>query len=550
MIKILPAFIVLVAVGCCSNRASAQFEFANPVINLCADGITEISSYENWTAYQTIDGTMNGELDTQHCINLGSLGSDAAILEEEIDISKPVFLHWHGSPVLLQPNYLYNIWPSMYNEGAINTTDITYCDDGFCQGYGIAVQVPDDPDDADSEPQIRWHFQEFGTSQWSGGFAPACLASEYFESDQHIVDLYLKFQFNPGFSQFYVYANYLDYVWDMQTIDNSSIQWYYNGANNYSLDWGNYLALHELSFPNLANITYLELTPQPNTATQEEVILTIGYETTLTFQPYTDLRGALIEGSADLRHNVTLINNGGEFCMPMFFELVFGPGENFVFNDGHVGLAWGSCLRFQPQSTLHLGYHAMLHYGEQGMGMLGLQSGCALQMDELAELHIDNTVRMFNEPWQTDLEDVHIYLREGNQLVFGPYSHLENFSTNEEMKLVVHLEGGYLNIDELSDEEKKHIEVEYAKKNETLALLQLQGNPATDVLSCSLHALAEGNAQCLITDANGKLIQSGSVLLQSGYNHVTTDISALSEGIYFARFTLHDANVVIQFVKQ
>lgn len=534
-----------------SLAVDAQFSFIEPITNLCADGETPTTSFVGWEAYQTYDGTKDGERDTLHCIQLGELTYQATILESEIDISKPVFLHWQGAPVALQQDYLYNI--SMYasSMSAINLTDINYCDDGFCQGYGIAVQVPDDPEDGDTIAETRWHFQEFGQTFWGGDYAPACLPSEQFTTDQYITDIYLKFLFMPGFSEYSVYDLYLDYVWDMQLLTNDELPWYYAGDNSYSLGWGNYLALHDAAlFPNLNNISYLELSPQPNTATQENITFFINQEATLTFQPYTDMRGALLEGSDEIRHTVSLVNNGGEFCMPFGFELVFEPGDRYIFNDGHLGMAWGTCMRFQPDSKLQIGAHAMLHYGEQGMGMLALQSGCEMLLSHHAELHINNTVRMFNEPWQTTIEDIHLFLNDGNQLVFGPFAHLENFSMNEEMKLVVHLNGGYLDLGNLSEEERKHIEVIYPEQNEELAVLQVLGNPALEQLQCTVHSMKEANTRVEIMDANGRLVMEMNGMLVSGFNQLSIDISSLSSGVYISRLSQGSAVVNMKFVKE
>jgi hypothetical protein len=43
---------------------------------------------------------------------------------------------------------------------------------------------------------------------------------------------------------------------------------------------------------------------------------------TLEIQPFTHLRGALVQGSDTLRHILNLVNNGGNFCLN-FLDLIF-----------------------------------------------------------------------------------------------------------------------------------------------------------------------------------------------------------------------------------
>jgi Secretion system C-terminal sorting domain len=533
------------------SGAQAQFDFNEPEMQTCADGETQVQSYVGWQAYQTLDGTHNGPLDPEHCINLGDLSGMAIITESEIDVTKPVFIHWHGaSPIPLQANQLYAI--NLYNSSnGLDLYSIDYCDDGVCQGYIVKTRVPDDPSDADAEPEVRTYTQEFGPSTMMGlEIAPMCLASEYFSTTNEITDLYFKLLFEPGFGTYQMQGGYLEEIWLAQVIDTQSIIWYQSLPNEYYLWDFNFLVLHdETSFPNLENITYLEVGPYPNVAEVTNVLLSVQPQASLSFQPFTAVRGTLVEGSADQRHTVTLINNGGEFCINSWFELVFGPQHSLIYNAGKMNMAWGSCLRFEPNSTLQVGTNAALHYGEQGMGMLAMQSGSKIVLEPGAKIVMDNALRLFNAEWQTEPEDIHIYLNEGNSLVFGNYASIDNVSDNEQMKLVVHLNGGYVDITHLSEESLRHIEFVYPEQNESMALLAVLGNPAAHSFNFQMHTQQQGKGVIHMIDAMGKIVAEYAVNFTEGFNQLQLDVQALAEGTYTMQLQAGNDQLSTRWIK-
>ncbi len=517
-----------------NQKAYSQFYFINSEMHTCADGITEVSGFEFWEAYQTIDGTYDGELDPTHCINIGTEPNFASVLESEIDITKPVFLHWHGdAPVQLSPNQLYNI--TFYNSGqGLDLYSIDYCDDGVCQGFIAKTRVPDDPADADTESEVRMYTQEFGPNEMMGmEIAPMCVASEYFLDVNEITDLYYKLQFEPGFGTYFINDGYLEGVWDVSELDNQSLTWYQSAPGDYFFSYSNLLVMHDdTSFPNLDNITYLEASPIPNVSEVTEVSLTLESPATLTFQPFTAVRGGYIEGSTEQRHSVVLVNSGGEFCLNSFFELVFNPQNSLIYNSGKMNMAWGSCMRFEPGSTLQVGTNAQLHYGEQGMGMLAMQSGSHIVLEDGASIIMDNPLRLFNANWQTEVENIHIYLNQGNSLVFGTYSSVENMSDGELMKLVVHLNGGHIDISNLDAESLKHLEFVYPEQSKSIALLAVLGNPVSDAINFQMHTQQPGLGKVIMMDAMGKIVATYTATLAQGFNQLQLNVQHLVAGTY------------------
>ncbi len=544
---------LLCAMAClsASHNALSQFNFSVPETHLCADGVTEVEAYQYWEAYQTLDGTYYGEVDPAHCVNLGIEPFTAIISEADIDITKPVFIHWQGAaPVQLSANWLYNI--TFYNTSqGLDLYSIDYCDDGVCQGFIAKTRVPDDPSDADTELEVRIYTQEFGPSEMMGmEIAPMCVASEYFLDVNEITDLYYKLQFEPGFETYFINDGYLEGVWDVSELDNQSLTWYQGAPGQYFFYNSNLLVKHdEASFPNLENITYLEASPIPNAPEVTEVLLTLESQATLTFQPFTAVRGGFIEGSTEQRHSVVLVNNGGEFCLNSFFELVFNPQNSLVYNSGKMNMAWGSCMRFEPESTLQVGPNAELYYGEQGMGMLAMQSGSKIVLEEGASIVLDNALRLFNADWQTEIENIHIYLNEGNSLVFGPYSMINNISNGEQMKLVVHLNGGFVDIANLDAESLKHLEFVYAEQNQSIALLAMLGNPVSDALNFQMHTQQQGNSSVKMIDGMGRVAAEYNMALAQGFNQLQLDVQHLPAGAYTMQVQVGNEQFSTRWVK-
>lgn len=447
---------LLAAIG---TFGRAQFGFDTPINQLCFDGQTALQVFQHWEAYQTLDNLYNGTIDSTVCINLGNLLGMAELPTAEFDPTKPVFLRWHSDDgYYLEPNMLYAL--SIYLNMDMINTDVQDCEDNVCNGFIVRVRVPDNPNDFDLLPEYRTHVQEFVLTEF--GNISVCLPTESFLEGTYIEDIVLKMYVQPDAPSLQVYDPFLEYVWSSAMLTTNEMLSYQTDQFNYSLwPFTNYVVQYqETTFPALEAISYLDVSPVPNIAELAVVNLTLQEYASLSFQPFTALRGALVEGQTEQRHILSIINNG-TVCMNFWFELVMPPGGTFTYQRGKIESSWGSCMRFVPDATLRVGQDAVLEFGEQGMGMLATQSGALIDLEENAQLVLHCPLRMFNEPWQTNIENVHVYLKPGNALVFGPDASLENFSTDATMKLVVHLQGGYLDMANLSNEERKHIELVY-----------------------------------------------------------------------------------------
>jgi hypothetical protein len=513
------------------STVKAQFAFSTPINQLCIDGETTITGFQNWMAYQTLEDTYDGTIDSTVCINLGSQPWQAELMTSEFDASKPVFLRWHSDDGhLLDPNTLYalSIYLNMMNDLNSGLED---CEDGVCNGFIVRVRVPDSPNDMDDLPEYRLHTQEFVANNF--GYISVCLPTESFENGTFIEDIVLKLNVIEEAPSILVYDVFLEYVWSGVILGESDMLDYQNGQFNYTLwSYNNYVIQYEeTTFPSVDDISYLDVSPVPNISEQAAIFLTIAQEASLTFQPFTALRAGLIEGQTEDRHILSIVNNGS-VCMNFWFELALPPGGTYIHNEGRIESSWGSCMRFVPDAKLRVAADKVLEFGQMGMGMLAMQSQSLIELEENAQIELNCPMRIFNEPWQTEIEHVHVYLKPGNALVFGPYASMENYSTNETMKLMVHMQGGYLDIANLSDEERKHIVLVYDNATPNFDWISQESLVTDDEWNGACRVKGNAALTWEVYNSAGQRVLSSSVSNNQHYVQLSFSTADWSNGMY------------------
>jgi hypothetical protein len=75
--------------------------------------------------------------------------------------------------------------------------------------------------------------------------------------------------------------------------------------------------------------------------------------------------------------------------------------------------------------------------------------------------------------------------------------------------------------------------------------VKLYPNPATNVFNVELNALTDAQMEMTVYSMNGSLVNSKNIQLTEGNNTITEDISSLSTGIYFVKFTNTSSNETI-----
>jgi hypothetical protein len=516
-----------------SITAISQDGFNNVISDSCINGDSLFRPLA-WRAYQTSNNRWDGERDS-NCISLSAGLSDdvGRIQMDEIDITRPVFIEYVGNPLEIYPDQTYNLCVHSNTNSMIDLANNDFCDDGICEGLIMGIAVPDDPNDEDSEEELRYYYEEFqnGTNDfpyWGAqSIVPFCFASENFAGPQYMTQLILKFKFLPDAQGEYELdqVQILTWSWFASALDSASLLSFSSGPDTYDF-YGSfditqaYTLQHPpevYSYPD--SVYYLDVYPFPNTTEPTLITLTFHENTALLPYPYCMFRGGLVEGSNEIRHTYNLVMNGSIYCLATGEDL-FDPGCSFIYNGGDLDLSQKSCLRFYQRSSLVVEDNQTFRYGKQGRGMLALHSGAYFILKSNAEFVLNSPISLWGNYGEERPENIHITLNSGNKFVFGPYSALRLADANSEMKIIFHLKGGILDYANLDEASRKNIEVICDKPDSKLAFLEMFGNPSEADFTFNLYSEFQDNAHFEFFSLNGELLFTESQMLQKGYNYI------------------------------
>lgn len=519
------------------------FNSGNQIASPCANIPGTMN--DGWELYQTENNLYDGIHIDAFC----GVSNWWSFQYADADLTKAVFCRYLVEDIPLSSNQTYTF--NTYNlfQELIDFENQEFCLGGLCQGIILEIEVPDDPNDSDDLPEIRHHQLE--AVMIDGSIQFPCFASEYF-SGQKIVSFIIKF-----FPQTVSGTVYFDAIemWESDNnIEVSSTFLEQSVLGNYiSLNQGfnaNYLVKHDpLSFPSAENITFAEAQSDVDNTSAQDITIFVDNYSFLAFQPYTDIRGKLVEGSETERHNLIIYLNNANVCITYgFFEVIMKPGDELAVNKGNLLMNRSSCIRIEKDATLRVKENSQLNYGFHGEGMLALNSGCNVVLEENAKVVFNSIFSIWENAWEDYPNDIEITLNPGNQLIFGPQAQFVNKSLDNRMKLVIHQQGGYLDVSNLSEEEKQHIEIVYEEPSSSFAILThaLQA----DNMFLALHATNSFISNFSILDLNGKLIKKGQINVNSGYNSIHIDLPVLALGTYFISFDSPFGSQVLKFISQ
>lgn len=549
---------------CLSQSFFAQNfpSFIDPIDIPCYDSTLTIQTFEGWEAYQTMDNTKDGIKDSTICINIYNPNTyKGSIYFDEFDENRPVFLKYtFPENTILEENAVFSINQNLGLEffNLIDTENDLFCNDSFCDGAIVRVEAPIAP--GDSVPTIREYQSQFGVDDYFGYGANVCFPSEYFEDGNRLIDYTLKIPFlpnpdqnvfeffRPGFDDFDFLTYSLDSASILQYNDSQFVYWfssYFGLENNFLVRYED-----ELEFPSVDHVDYLDLYPIPNVDTVSMVNLQFGYGTSLTFQPFTELRGGLIEGSDSIRHNYNIEFMSGNICMYPFLEVVISDRNRLTYYDGEFDIQHNACVMLKRNATLEIAQNSHLEYGKNGVGMIALFDESNLVLNTHSSFEIDNQIILWDTPWLDEDQSIEIHLVPYSEFSFGPSSRIDNRATNHNMKMRFHMEGGKLDLAGLSEEDLKHIELVYPENNQEEMEIQFLQNPVDENLKFSLNMDSKSNGDLLIFDTSGRQIISKNMDLQKGVNFFSESVETLSVGVYTLKMVSANQSKTGRFVKR
>ena len=511
--------------------------FQNVVEVPCAVSSDTIDGFLEWSAYQTTDSSAWGPKDSI-CFDYGSVGNNRLELDlGQTNPALPIFIRSKldtNNQVLLDSNTLYKVQFS-FSSLPFSTPNLllgTNCPDDLCSGVSIGIEIPDS---AGTGKETRWYAGEFTDNgpYWNVEF---CFSTERFPLGNHISNAWVRIGQDGNNSGIAIYNRSALYFEDFR-FSTEQIRSISAPGNTAHLGWGNNLLMmyNDSTYPDANHISYVEATPSPNVATQQQLDIYIDFSANLNFQPFTQLRGAEVLGDT-LRHTVNLINNGGTLCGYTFIDIVFENGNKYSHRAGKLDLIGPkSCMSFGNGGILSVEKNATLNYGSLGNGMLALRTGGVIEIGKNAELEIGGSLVLGEYRHETSPQKFEIILKRGSKLSFAEGAHLLNYLSKfpNETFLDVYLEGGVLDDRYLSEADKTLIRRHYASPMlEFEENLEIHGNPFSDVLEFSFISEEGIPLEANLVALDGRILQRKGLQSVAGHNLFSFETTDLAAGIY------------------
>jgi len=516
---------------------------------------------KGWVIYQTLDGTWGGIVDSSRCISCETIpGGDLRIDLEQINPAQPIFVRALSEELAtmgeLPVNQLMAI--DFFWGGTADIIMGTDCVEDMCSGVfaGVDVGVPG---------AMRIH-TGLVTEET---FEHSCFPTEYFPG-QHLGELILKITFSPDVDLSGRFLNLYGVLVSPSWTDpgliaavQASESQYNDNTNEYNVNvgeaadpigWGEqFLILYtEPTFPGISTPSYVTGTVNPPSTQQETINLVVDFWQYLEIQPFTHLRGDLVEGSDSIRHIVNLWNDGGSLCLN-FLDLIFSGGNQYRHGKGGTINMHNSfsCFQFRNGSALRVLEDATLHYGNEGAGMLALCANSTIVLEQNATLLVDAVLNIAE--CDDALAPTHIYidLPKSASLIFTENARLTNrFSQGQQMELHVRMLGGTLDDSRLSAADKALIRRIYPAPSPIFAdNFSLSPNPfhQSPVLSYLSAEAEQLTLQWLSVD--GKILGKQERTTQTGMNEWQLENTPPGAGWYWLHISNARHSAVLKVVQ-
>jgi hypothetical protein len=539
----------------CSAAAHAQsgsfhsnFLPLNPVPCPFNAGV-QVNKPVDWLIYQTQDGLWNGPADSSRCISASQNVNGISILLDQIDPGKPLFVRYESDNLNdfpLLPNHLFSAqaFVDFYPDTLPFSTG-TNCPEGICSGMFIGIAIPDSTFWLGDDTRYQ---TALAKKSGFGCTIESCFPSEDF-LEQYLRRVVLKFSFPPGadlvgkklnltyvlvepniwdnIGMIYV-AKALPQRWngvtyEMPVADASDIGFQFNYLMRYNAS----------TYPSPEHQAYVEAVPVPNTPDPKTINLIVQPYETIEIQPYTNFRGALVEGSDSVRHTANLVNLGADLCLN-FIDLIFTGGDEYRHGGGQLSINHPrSCMQFRDGSKIRVLEGATLHYGNDGAGMLMVCADGGIALERNATLVMDGMLSLSECNDNPEPQFVEMDLPLGAKLVFTENAVLTNqFSQYGQLKLKVHMMGGSIDDSALSPEERALIHREYPAASPVFENnIQVFPNPFQDKPSLNYLAAEQEAIRLKWFGLDGSLLLEAQLNAEKGINEWYLD-GPKSAGVY------------------
>jgi hypothetical protein len=543
----------LLLVGLCGFGQIPNYYFNQyQAISCPFDPLTQLRVYKDWMMYQTLDDNWDGPIDSSICISLYYNDPDMGIDLHTVDLQRPIFLRCkfdESNKVLLYPDESYNAaaWTDYFPPPVVTMQGGTDCPGNICSGIFVGIQIPDE---TGTSTAMRWYTDVPSSDSTVYGFE-TCVPTEYF-AENYLREFIIKLMPVQGtletetlrmsYAQFdaYFFTNYVsEVIAPSFTYQDTSyeVPIYYaaedqNGWNNeYLIRYTNHS-----TWPSSANPSYVEGRPEVNTTTPQTINLIVQNWESVVTQPFAFLRGALVEGSDSIRHNLNLVNYGGDICVGGIIDFVFEDNTKYIHAGGHVNMeGLNSCMMFRNGGTFEVADGTTMQFGQDGRGILALRSGGQMKLGKGSTLLFDGLLWLQGIPTAKHPDpQFYLDLKPGTSLVFGENASLYNAnSTAPDVKLNVYMNGGTLDDSKLTPAARLLINRIYPKpSNHFKENVQVLQNPAHGQFQVDYISAGQEHIKVEVFDIQGRSAWSKTFEAMEGLNRFYCDFEQGAAGIY------------------
>lgn len=550
---ILVALLLLKPLGISAQLIPDQ-ENVGELINVpCPyDTIHFVDLAAGWIAYQTLDNTSYGPVDSTLCISTKANPDYYGIVFDidEIDTSKPVFfkaLFNDSNKIKIDSNFVYHI-----SMGGINDYYYDFSEDTVEYYKSFVIIGLEHKDITDTTFVIDQQYINLDKFQ---GASEICFASSKFE-EQYISSFVVKLKLKPSVDDLCDFQTpYVNPVVETNIIEDFIGGGYFGADDHYNINFTDWIGMTQYylgvydkpDYPSVLTIDTLLALPEPNTDYSKIIDITFSNWNTFIQQNYTLLAGGMPLVDT-IPHAVNLIlEDEGIICEA--FDVIYGNRVAFIYRGGMIDLPTpGSCFNFYPGSTFIVDDNAKLEYGLSGSGMLWLHSGSTIELRKNAKLIIGNTVKISDASDKFD--NVYITLDGGDSLIFQNGSHIKLDTATENMFICLYMKGGFADISGLPLSEQKYIRFIYPnQKLEPINVLNLYPNPFDNQIVIEFTLQQKENITLNVYNLKGEQLYSRSENGLEGINSYAIPLKGLQKGNYLVEITDGTNTVVEKVVK-
>lgn len=425
------------------------------------DSTKIVSQPRGWFIYQTLDDTWNGPIDSARCIDVVMATNGAIYIPlSQLNPEHPLYIRANTAEYPPTQGFLKN-W-AYRGESCFHTSPGNVlksgadCTEELCTGLFIGIGIPDE----NGTPNAAMRFQQglFNPNAiWANcNGVTTCFPTEKFDN-QTLREFILKFSFenNADLNNKNLFLNGSMISYSEITVGISELTATQPpitpGVYSMNISEGNGYATTYLlqytadTYPSAANPSWVDATPSPNLNVPAAVLVNVNEYQNLEVQPFTYLRGGLIDGSNTLRHTAVLVNLGADFCMNNV-DLIFDDSTVYRHVAGTISMNNAfSCMQFRNKSALEIAEGTHLHYGNEGAGMLALCYGGTIRLERNATLSIDARLNLSECNDHVGSQQIYMDLPPGSRLEFTENARLINqYSHNQGMYLNIRMLGGII----------------------------------------------------------------------------------------------------------